>query len=184
MSTGLNSPTGHVSLALPGTDDSVRGLTVDGWIVADEAARLLPALIAALRPMRARCPQARLVMLSTAWSRTDEFWKAWSSDDPSWLRIKATVDIYPDLIARRISRNRKATGRRLLQARIPRHSLGRPRQAIHLRSLQTGNTDGACIATRWEFLSQRSSRMMSATPKIVRRPWSAELVPLRPAWLA
>ena len=67
-------------LALPGSDDSVRGLTVDGWIVADEAARLSSGLIAALRPMRARCPQARLVMLSTAWSRTDQFWLAWSSE--------------------------------------------------------------------------------------------------------
>ena len=95
---GLELANGSRVLALPGTDNSVRGLTVDGWIVADEAARLPPALIAALRPMRARCPQTRLVMLSTAWSRTDEFWKAWSSDDPSWLRLKATVDIYPDLI--------------------------------------------------------------------------------------
>ena len=37
-------------LALPGSDNSVRGLTVDGWIVADEAARLSSGLIAALRP--------------------------------------------------------------------------------------------------------------------------------------
>jgi hypothetical protein len=53
-------------LALPGSDDSIRGLTVDGWIVADEAARLSEDIIAALRPMRARRPQARLAMLSTA----------------------------------------------------------------------------------------------------------------------
>ena len=35
-------------LALPGSDDSIRGLTVDGWIVADEAARLDNDLISAL----------------------------------------------------------------------------------------------------------------------------------------
>jgi hypothetical protein len=63
-------------LALPGSDDSIRGLTVDAWIVADEAARLSEDMIAALRPMRARRPQARLAMLSTAWSRTDPFWTA------------------------------------------------------------------------------------------------------------
>ena len=85
-------------LALPGSDESVRGLTVDGWIIADEAARLSADLIAALRPMRARCPQARLVMLSTAWSRTDQFWLAWASDEPSWQRLQATVDLYPDLL--------------------------------------------------------------------------------------
>jgi Terminase large subunit, T4likevirus-type, N-terminal len=82
-------------LALPGSDDSIRGLTVDAWIVADEASRLSDDLIAALRPMRARRPEARFAMLSTAWSRTDPFWRAWDSDDPSWMRLKATADIVP-----------------------------------------------------------------------------------------
>jgi hypothetical protein len=79
-------------LALPGSDESIRGLTVDGWIVADEAARLPDDLIAALRPMRARRPQARFAMLSTAWSRTDPFWTAWASDEQSWIRLNATAD--------------------------------------------------------------------------------------------
>jgi hypothetical protein len=48
-------------LALPGSDDSIRGLTVDAWIVADEASRLSDDLIAALRPMRARRPEADIV---------------------------------------------------------------------------------------------------------------------------
>jgi len=80
-------------LALPGSDDSVRGLTVDAWIVADEAARLSPDLVAALRPMRAQKPDARLAMLSTAWTRSDPFWKVWGSEDPHWIRIRATADI-------------------------------------------------------------------------------------------
>ncbi len=37
---GLELSNGSRVLALPGSDDSIRGLTVDGWIVADEAARL------------------------------------------------------------------------------------------------------------------------------------------------
>jgi hypothetical protein len=36
-------------------------------------------------------------MLSTAWSRTDPFWTAWASDDPSFIRIKATADS-PDAV--------------------------------------------------------------------------------------
>jgi hypothetical protein len=89
---GLELTNGSRVLALPGSDDSVRGLTVDAWIVADEAARLPAVMIAALRPMRARRPGARFAMLSTAWSRTDPFWMAWDSDDPSWMRLKATAD--------------------------------------------------------------------------------------------
>jgi hypothetical protein len=93
----LELKNGSRVLALPGEDDSIRGLTVDGWIVADEAARLDDALIAALRPMRARRPEARFAMLSTAWGRTDPFWKAWASDDQNYIRLKATADVATDL---------------------------------------------------------------------------------------
>ncbi len=80
-------------LALPENDNSIRGLTVDGWIVVDEAARVGEELIAALLPMRARKPDARFAMLSTAWSRTDPFWAVWSNQDRSWMRLKATADV-------------------------------------------------------------------------------------------
>src|SRR5262245_35317515 len=89
---GIELSNGARVLALPGSDDSIRGLTVDAWIVAAEAARLSSDLIAALRPMRARRPATRFAMLSTAWSRTDPFWTAWDSDDASWIRLKATAD--------------------------------------------------------------------------------------------
>ena len=88
----LELENGSRVLALPSGDDTVRGLTVDAWIVADEAARLNDELIAALRPMRARRPQARFAMLSTAWSRTDPFWTVWASDDQTWIRLRATAD--------------------------------------------------------------------------------------------
>ena len=94
---GLELENGSRVLALPSSDDSIRGLTVDAWIVADEAARLPEDLIAALRPMRARRPEARFAMLSTAWSRSDPFWTAWASDDPTWIRLQATVDSDPSL---------------------------------------------------------------------------------------
>jgi hypothetical protein len=90
---GLELENGARVLALPGTHDSVRGLTVDGWIVADEAAQLSDDLIAALRPMRARQRNARFAMLSTAWSRSDPFWLAWDGEDATWLRLKATADM-------------------------------------------------------------------------------------------
>src|SRR5262245_38984732 len=97
-------------LALPSTDDSIRGLTVDGWIIADEAARLRKGLIAALRPMRARRPQARLAMLSTAWSRTDPFWTAWAGDEQSWMRLKETADEIETFSPEFLDQERRALG--------------------------------------------------------------------------
>ncbi len=86
-------------IALPGTHESIRGLTVDAWIVADEAAQLDPAIMAALHPMRTQRPDARFAMLSTAWSRTDPFWTVWDGSDTSWTRINATLDVVPHLIS-------------------------------------------------------------------------------------
>jgi Terminase large subunit, T4likevirus-type, N-terminal len=108
---GLELTNGSRVLALPGSDDSIRGLTVDAWIVADEAARLSSDLIAALRPMRARRREARFAMLSTAWSRTDPFWLAWASDDASWMRLKATADEDVELFdAEFLEQERRALG--------------------------------------------------------------------------
>ena len=89
---GLELENGSRVLALPGADDSIRGLTVNGWIIADEAARLSTDLIAAVRPMRARCPEARFAMLSTAYSRTDPFWTAWESEDEGLIKLKVTAE--------------------------------------------------------------------------------------------
>ena len=95
----LELANGSRVLALPGTQESGRGLTVDAWIVADEAAQLDPDIMAALHPMRTQRPNARFAILSTAWSRTDPFWSVWENDDASWTRIRATVDVEPNLIA-------------------------------------------------------------------------------------
>ena len=119
---GLELKNGSRVLALPGSDDTVRGLTVDGYIIADEAARLTPELIAALRPMRARCPDAKLAMLSTAWSRTDPFWVAWESPG-DWIRIKATVDDDPALLPADFLARERAN---LSEAEYKREFLGIP----------------------------------------------------------
>jgi Terminase large subunit, T4likevirus-type, N-terminal len=119
---GLELKNGSRVLALPGSDDSIRGLTVDGWIVADEAARLPDDMISALRPMRARRPQARLAMLSTAWSLADPFWTAWSSGDPTWIRLRATADVDPNINPAFLEQERHALG----EAAFKREYLGIP----------------------------------------------------------
>ena len=120
---GLELANGARVLALPGSDDSIRGLTVDAWIVADEAAYLTPDLIAALRPMRAQRLDARIAMLSTANSRTDPFWSAWESDDQSWRRLQVTVDADPSLYSQDyLDQERRALG----EERYKREFLGIP----------------------------------------------------------
>ena len=86
---------GSRCLAMPGSDDaSIRGLSIDGDLVVDEAARVSDALYEASRPMLIRHARAaRLILLSTAWARQGFFYRVWSEGDPQdWLKIEATVD--------------------------------------------------------------------------------------------
>src|SRR5262245_47895098 len=120
---GLELANGSRVLALPGSEESIRGLTVDGWIVVDEAAFVSDDMIAALRPMRAQKPEARFVMLSTANTRTDPFWSAWETGGDSWLRIKVTVDVDPTLYTPAyLDQERRALG----EDRFKREFLGIP----------------------------------------------------------
>jgi hypothetical protein len=107
---GLELKNGSRVLALPNSEESIRGFTVDGWIIADEAARITSDLIAALRPMRARRPQARFAMLSTAWSRSDPFWTVWADDDPSWMRLRATAESVSFFTKEFLEKERRALG--------------------------------------------------------------------------
>ena len=92
----LETQAGSRVLALPGDELTSRGLSVHGIVCADEAARLSADMIAALRPMRARfAGVSRFMMLSTACSRVDEFWRVWVFDDPTWIRIKSLAEDNP-----------------------------------------------------------------------------------------
>jgi hypothetical protein len=120
---GIELANGSRVLALPSSKESIRGLTVDGWIVADEAAYLTDEVIAALRPMRAQKPEARIVMLSTANTRTDPFWSAWESGGDTWTRIQVTVDVDPNLYSKAyLDEERDALG----EDRYKREFLGVP----------------------------------------------------------
>jgi hypothetical protein len=81
-------------LAMPGSDDaSIRGLSIDGDCVIDEAARVDEPLYEAARPMLIRHMRtARLILLSTAWARQGFFYKVWAEgDERDWLKIEAKV---------------------------------------------------------------------------------------------
>ena len=123
---GLETEGGSRVIALPGSDDSVRGLSVDAMVVADEAARLTPELLAALRPMRARHSRtSRFVMLSTAWSTTDPFWQVWAdAEDTSWLRIRATADTIDRYSDGFLRAEERALGRRAFRREYYGEPLG------------------------------------------------------------
>ena len=99
----LELANGSRVLALPGTQEfSPRpSLSIPGSLPMKQR-NWIQTIMAALHPMRTQRPNARFAVLSTAWSRTDPFWSVWENDDPSWTRIRATIDVEPNLIAPKV----------------------------------------------------------------------------------
>jgi hypothetical protein len=102
---------GSRALALPGADDaSIRGLSIDGDLVVDEAARVSDALYEAARPMLIRHAEtARLILLSTAWARQGFFYRIWTEGDPQdWFKIEAKVDECRHIMNSDLERERRS----------------------------------------------------------------------------
>lgn len=98
-------------LGLPGENDaSIRGLSIDGMLIVDEAARVQDALVEAAQPMLLRhMKKARFFMLSTAWAKSGVFHRIWSEGDPKdWIKIEATIEQCGHLTPADIERERRS----------------------------------------------------------------------------
>lgn len=107
----LQLENGSRVLGLPGQDDAaIRGLTVDGVMVVDEAARVPDALFQAAMPMVLRHAKvARVLLLSTAWAKEGFFYRLWSEGDPrDWLKVEARIDECAHLTPDDIERERRS----------------------------------------------------------------------------
>ena len=105
---------GSRCIAMPGENDAaIRGFSVDGTLVIDEAARVPDALYDAARPILIRhTTVARLMIVSTAWARQGFFYRIWSEGDPAhpadWTRIEATIEQCRHLSPKLIERERRS----------------------------------------------------------------------------
>jgi hypothetical protein len=107
----LELDNGSRVLGLPGQDDAaIRGLTVDGVLVVDEAARVTDGLFQAAQPMVLRHARvARVLVLSTAWARDGFFYRLWSDGNPrDWQKIEARIDQCTHLTPDDIERERQS----------------------------------------------------------------------------
>jgi hypothetical protein len=104
--------------------------------------------------MRAQRPDARIVMLSTANSRTDPFWSAWESGGQSWRRLQVTVDADPSLYSQDyLDQERQALG----EERYKREFLGIP-------------TGGQVSPFTWELYERATQSLVHAASRECQKP--------------
>ncbi len=107
----LKLENGSKCVGLPGSDDAgIRGLSIDGDLCVDEAARVQDALYEAAKPMTVRHARtARILLVSTAWAKKGFFYDIWSKGDPrDWTKIEAKIQECRHLTAAEIEVERRS----------------------------------------------------------------------------
>jgi hypothetical protein len=100
-------------VALPGTEETVRGFSGVRLLVVDEAARVDDPLYYAIRPMLA-VSGGRMVCLTTPFGKRGFFYEEWSGDG-AWDRIKVTASECPRISEKFLGEERASLGERWYQ---------------------------------------------------------------------
>ncbi len=77
-------------VALPGSEQTIRGFSGATLLILDEASRIEDPLYYSVRPMLA-VSGGRLVALSTPFGKRGWFHGAWEEGGPGWERVKITA---------------------------------------------------------------------------------------------
>ena len=95
-------------VALPGTEETVRGFSGVRLLVVDEAARVDDALYFSIRPMLA-VSGGRMVCLTTPFGKRGFFYDEWTGDGP-WNRIKVSARECPRISEKFLEEERASLG--------------------------------------------------------------------------
>lgn len=100
---------GSQIVAVPGTEQTVRGYSAVDLLLVDEASRVADDMLAALRPMLATS-NGRLIAMSTPWGMRGWWYEAWEHGGPAWERVKVTAEQCPRISAGFLAEERAALG--------------------------------------------------------------------------
>jgi hypothetical protein len=95
-------------VALPGTEETIRGFSGVQLLVVDEAARVEDPLYYSIRPMLA-VSGGRMVCLTTPFGKRGFFYEEWTGDGP-WDRVKVTARECPRISEKFLHEERASLG--------------------------------------------------------------------------
>lgn len=96
-------------VALPGTEQTIRGFSGVSLLLVDEASRVEDSLYQAIRPMLA-VSGGRIVLLSTPFGKRGFFHSEWTEGGSNWLRFKITAEQCPRIDREWLENERKMIG--------------------------------------------------------------------------
>jgi hypothetical protein len=105
----LELANGSEVIALPGSEQTIRGHSAVSLLLVDEASRVSDELIAATRPMLA-VSNGRIVTMSTPHGRRGWWWEAWANGGDAWERFHIPATDCPRISSDFLDRERRAIG--------------------------------------------------------------------------
>ncbi len=100
---------GSELLALPGTEETIRGIEAVDLLLIDEGALVQDDLFAAVHPMLATT-DGRCLAMSTPRGKRGWFWREWEGTDLEWHRAIVTALQVPRINPNWLARTRKRIG--------------------------------------------------------------------------
>jgi hypothetical protein len=88
-------PNGSRIIALPGSEQTVRGYAGVSLVILDEASRIPDELYTAVTPFLATRTDGSLIALSTPNGKRGFWYEAWVSNDPKWTRVEVPASMCP-----------------------------------------------------------------------------------------
>lgn len=107
----MELPGGSRIIALPGSEQTIRGFSAVDLIVVDEAAAVPDETYYSVRPMLA-VSGGRLIAISTPRGKRGWFYRAWSEGGPQWHRIRVTAHDCPRMDTKFLAEERLEMGER------------------------------------------------------------------------
>jgi len=104
----LEFSNGSRIVALPGTEQTIRGFSGVSLLIIDEASRVEDALYQSVRPMLA-VSGGRIILLSTPFGKRGFFHSEWT-DGEDWRRVKITAEQCPRIDKEWLERERQNIG--------------------------------------------------------------------------
>jgi len=99
-------PNGSRIVAIPASEETIRGFSAVSLLIIDEAARVSDELYDSLLPMLATS-NGRLWLLSTPWGKEGFFYDEWTAGGPEWHRVIAKAPECPRISPEFLERMRR-----------------------------------------------------------------------------
>jgi len=96
-------------LSLPGSEQTIRGISAVSLLIEDEAARVDDDLYRSVRPMLA-VRNGRLVLMSTPFGKRGHFYQEWTDGGDAWTRVRVPASEVPRISAGFLEEEKAALG--------------------------------------------------------------------------